>query len=89
MLHVFDWCARLIGGFVVKKVVGTRPVRPVSLLLALLTPTAILSSFSLPLELRVRFHIIGNARIKNVGKSQSCLVSKLPIIWKRTRSYGT
>ena len=33
--------------------------------------------------LRVRFQIIGNARIKNVGKSQSCMVSKLPIIWKQ------
>ena len=30
--------------------------------------------------IRVRFHIIGNARIKHVGKSQSCLVSKLPIM---------
>ena len=39
-----------------------------------------------PVGIRVRFHIIGNARIKNVGKSQSCLVSKLPIIWKRTRT---
>ena len=35
-------------------------------------------------ELRVRFHIIRNARIENVGKSQSCMVSKLPIIWKQT-----
>ena len=26
--------------------------------------------------IRVRFHIIGNARIKKVGKSQSCMVSK-------------
>ena len=33
---------------------------------------------------RVRFHIIRNARIENVGKSQSCMVSKLPIIWKQT-----
>ena len=33
---------------------------------------------------RVRFQIIGNERIKNVGKSQSCMVSKLPIIWKQT-----
>ena len=31
--------------------------------------------------LRVRFHIIGNARIKNVGKYHSCMVSKLPIIY--------
>ena len=31
-------------------------------------------------RLRVRFQIIGNACIKNVGKSQSCMVSKLPII---------
>ena len=34
--------------------------------------------------IRVRFQIIGNDRIKNVGKSQSCVVSKLPIIWKQT-----
>ena len=34
--------------------------------------------------LRVRFHIIRNARIENVGKSQSCMVSKLRIIWKQT-----
>ena len=35
---------------------------------------------------RVRFHIIGNARIKTVGKYHSCMVSKLPIIyiWKQT-----
>ena len=33
---------------------------------------------------RVRFHIIRNACIENVGKSQSCMVSKLPIIWKQT-----
>ena len=32
----------------------------------------------------VRFHIIGNARIKNVGKYQSCMVSKLPSIWMET-----
>ena len=34
--------------------------------------------------LRVRFHIIRNDRIYNVGKSQSCMVSKLRIIWKQT-----
>ena len=34
--------------------------------------------------IRVRFHIIRNARIENVGKSQSCIVSKLRIIWKQT-----
>ena len=33
---------------------------------------------------RVRFHIIRNARIENVGKYQSCMVSKLRIIWKQT-----
>ena len=33
---------------------------------------------------RVRFHIIRNARIENVGKSQSCMVSELRIIWKQT-----
>ena len=31
---------------------------------------------------RVRFHIIRNARIENVGKSQSCMVSKVRIVWK-------
>ena len=35
---------------------------------------------------RVRFHIIRNARIENVGKSQSCMVSKLRMIWKQTVS---
>ena len=34
--------------------------------------------------LRVHFHIIRNARIENVGKYQSCMVSKLRIIWKQT-----
>ena len=34
--------------------------------------------------IRVRFHIIRNARIENVGKSQSCMVSKVRIIWKQT-----
>ena len=33
---------------------------------------------------RLRFHIIRTARIKTVGKYQSCMVSKLPIIWKQT-----
>ena len=33
---------------------------------------------------RVRFQIIRNARIENVCKSQSCMVSKLRIIWKQT-----
>ena len=39
-------------------------------------------------QLRVRFHIIRNARIENVGKSQSCMVSKLRIIWKQTVAIG-
>ena len=34
--------------------------------------------------LRVRFHIIRNARTENVGKYHSCMVSKLRIIWKQT-----
>ena len=34
--------------------------------------------------LRVRLHIIGNARIKNVYKYQSCMVTKLPIICEQT-----
>ena len=29
----------------------------------------------------VRFHIVRHARIENVGKSQSCMVSKLRMIW--------
>ena len=33
---------------------------------------------------RVRFHIIRNARIKNVGKSESCTVSNLRMICKQT-----
>ena len=32
----------------------------------------------------VRFHIIRNARIENVGKYQSCMLSNLRIIWKQT-----
>ena len=43
----------------------------------------LVSRLSVPL-LRVRFHIIRNARIENVGKSQSCIVSKLRIIRKQT-----
>ena len=39
--------------------------------------------------LRVRFHIIRNARIDNVGKYQLCMVSKLPIIWKQTVGSST
>ena len=35
-------------------------------------------------NLRVRFHIIRNARIENVGTSQSCMVSKVRIVWKQT-----
>ena len=34
----------------------------------------------------VRLKIIGNEIIKNVGKSESCMVSKLPIISARTRT---
>ena len=37
-----------------------------------------------PLRVRVRFHIIRNARIYNVFQYQSCMVSKLRIIWKQT-----
>ena len=35
-------------------------------------------------RLRVRFHIIRNGRIENVGKYQSCMFFKLRIIWKQT-----
>ena len=35
-------------------------------------------------DVRVRFHIIRNARIENVGQSQSCMVSNLRIIRKQT-----
>ena len=34
----------------------------------------------------VRLKIIDNEIIKNVGKHESCTVSKLPIIFKRTRT---
>ena len=37
---------------------------------------------------RVRLHIIENARIKNVGKSQSCMVSKVPVVWKQGRTFA-
>eukprot|EP01048_Picozoa_sp_COSAG05_P006675 COSAG05_NODE_444_length_9777_cov_20.852965_2_plen_87_part_00 len=35
----------------------------------------------------VRLKIIGNEMIKTVGQSEPCMVSKVPIIFKRTRSY--
>ena len=35
-------------------------------------------------QLRVRFHIFRTARIQIVGKYQSCMGSKLRIIWKQT-----
>ena len=35
----------------------------------------------------VRLEIVGNEIFQNVGKSKSCMVSKLPIIFKRTRMY--
>ena len=38
--------------------------------------------------LRVRLHIIRNERIENVGKSQSCMVSKSRIICKQTVLLG-
>ena len=43
----------------------------------------------IPLFIRVRFHIIRNARIDNVGKYQSCMVSKVWIIWKQTVAVGS
>ena len=36
--------------------------------------------------LRVCLKIIRNARLENVGKYQSCMVSKLRIIWKQTEA---
>ena len=33
----------------------------------------------------VRLKIIGDEMIQNVGKYQSCMVSKVPILFKRTR----
>ena len=38
--------------------------------------------------LRVRLHIIRNERIENVGKSQSCMISKLRIICKQIVDSG-
>ena len=40
----------------------------------------------LPRSLTVRLKIIGSKTIKNVGKSESCMVSKVPIGFKRTRT---
>ena len=37
---------------------------------------------------RVRFQIIRNACTENVGESQSCMVSKVRIIWKQTVREG-
>ena len=37
-------------------------------------------------QVRMRFHVIRHARIENVGKSQSCMVSKLRIIRNTARS---
>ena len=42
------------------------------------------SQLSVRQLLRVRLKIIRNARIENVGKYQSCMVSKLRIICKQT-----
>ena len=55
-------------------------------LLEQLLPQSPLPSASLATcpGIRVRFHIIRNACIENVGKSQSCMLSKLRIIWKQT-----
>ena len=39
-------------------------------------------------KIRVRFNIIRNARISNVGNYQSCMVSELRIIWKQTVRVG-
>ena len=45
-------------------------------------------SMGVGMVIRVRFHIIRNARIENIGKSQSCMVSKLRVIWKQTVNAG-
>ena len=42
------------------------------------------SQLLMPTQEGTRFHIIRNACIDNVGKYQSCMVSKLRIIWKQT-----
>ena len=46
-------------------------------------PTSLLKQVSY-LVRRVRFHIIRNSRIENVGKSMPCMVSNLRMIWKQT-----
>ena len=50
--------------------------------------TIAVSYLELGLQLRVRFQIIRNARIENVGTYQSCMVSKSRIIWKQTVAAG-
>ena len=67
----------------------TRPAR-VAQVAALVTAVAAASTATAAIAaaavwtVRVRFHIIRNARIENVGESQSCMVSKVRIIWKQT-----
>ena len=45
-----------------------------------------LTCLALPCSRPIGKSIIGNEMITNVGKSESCMVSELPIIFKRTRS---
>ena len=64
-------------------------VRKYPPLLQLLQPTLDHVAGNLPpvtyqLLTTVRLKTIGNDIIKNVGKSESCMVSKLPIVFKRT-----
>ena len=60
-----------------------RTHKSLSSLNTLLVQTTIMLS-SGEQKIRVRFHIFRNARIKTVCKYQSCMVSKLRIIWKQT-----
>ena len=46
----------------------------------------ILVACSRPIQIRARLKIIRNELLKHVGKSESCMVSILRIIFKRTRS---
>ena len=71
----------------------TRPARVVQVA-ALVTAVLVASTATAAIAaaavrtVRVRFHIIRNARIENVAKSQSCMVSKLRIVWKQTVAGG-
>ena len=49
-------------------------------------PHQVSTAHSLPSKIRVRLPVIHNARIKHVGKYQTCMFSKLLLLCKQSRS---